>query len=991
MRLRGKILSLIFALLSILSAWNLHAQYYSWGADPARFRWMVAKGDKSTVIYPEHASEIGLTTHYFAERMKPYVSYGLQLPPLNMPFVVHPENMRSNGLVMWLPKRIEFLSSPSIDGYSMPWIKQLVAHEYRHAAQYNNLNVGVVKFLSYLLGEQSSTVGLIFLPLWMMEGDATMCETQASTFGRALQPSFTLEYRAMGDINNRYRNIDKLFCGSYRDFIPDHYQLGYQLVAQGDEMAEEVMANKMGAFRARRPWYIISTGMTMKKLFGFNINTLFKSTFETLTNHWATLPKVSNSAELLSTPRFTSYTTYSHPITIGEELLITKVDLDRPSLFVALNPKTGQERELSYTGSISTRPAFDKVNNRIWWTEYRRSAMFAEKVTSTLCYMDLDKLRPRTQPMRKRNVLYPTPDDRGGLAWVEYAADGHYSLHHKGEDGSQKDFDLPFGYEIHSLAWDNLTDLHYCIVTSDKGMSICSVSSDGHLTEVTQPAYITLSNLRARDGKLYFGSIASGKDEAHYFDLLSGKEYQISESTYGSFAPAPMEDGQVVMTTYDSIGYHPAIQNIDKAIRQVGYSPTPRNIVNPPRKSWGIINLDTVSISQPDSILESSPRKIRRYRKGLTLFNLHSWAPLSYNPFELSEDSSISLNAGATIMTQNLLSSMQGFFSYGYNRHNGSIWKGELRYYGLGPTISINATYGGRQNIYPIYTYDPEKHQINLPEEPHRGKYYSYGVSVSLPMMFERGYHTRYLVASAGWDYSNGLVANTGKFKIDQSGISNIATIGYKKGIHLTQFGLAFQDFVRLSHRDFAPRWGITTSVNYAMNPAHEGFSDLVSLYAKLYTPGFLAHNSLSIALAYQTSIGGFKSTDALSALSFKATRLLPRGFDSTQIENRNFMAGSVNYQLPVWCPDGGWQGIIYFKRIRVNAGFDYAQFEREFFRTDGKLYHQWHSINSWGADIILDCNLLSQPAAGTTALKFSVYRPSEGGMFFSAGIELPF
>ena len=183
-------------------------------------------------------------------------------------------------------------------------------------------------------------------------------------------------------------------------------------------------------------------------------------------------------------------------------------------------------------------------------------------------------------------------------------------------------------------------------------------------------------------------------------------------------------------------------------------------------------------------------------------------------------------------------------------------------------------------------------------------------------MMFERGYHTRYLVASAGWDYSNGLVANTGKFKIDQSGISNIATIGYKKGIHLTQFGLAFQDFVRLSHRDFAPRWGITTSVNYAMNPAHEGFSDLVSLYAKLYTPGFLAHNSLSIALAYQTSIGGFKSTDALSALSFKATRLLPRGFDSTQIENRNFMAGSVNYQLPVWCPDGGWQGIIYFKRI---------------------------------------------------------------------------
>ena len=114
------------------------------------------------------------------------------MPALNLPFVVHPENMQSNGLVMWLPKRVEFLSTPAIDGYSMPWIKQLVAHEYRHAVQYNNLNVGVVKFLSYLLGQQGSTVGLIFMPIWMIEGDATMCETEASSFGRALQPRCTL-------------------------------------------------------------------------------------------------------------------------------------------------------------------------------------------------------------------------------------------------------------------------------------------------------------------------------------------------------------------------------------------------------------------------------------------------------------------------------------------------------------------------------------------------------------------------------------------------------------------------------------------------------------------------------------------------------------------------------------------------------------------------------------------------------------------------------
>ena len=74
---------------------------------------MQAKGEKSNVIYPQHASQIGLTTYYFTDRMRPYIGYGFTLPPLDLPFVVHPENMQSNGLVMWLPKRVEFLSTPA--------------------------------------------------------------------------------------------------------------------------------------------------------------------------------------------------------------------------------------------------------------------------------------------------------------------------------------------------------------------------------------------------------------------------------------------------------------------------------------------------------------------------------------------------------------------------------------------------------------------------------------------------------------------------------------------------------------------------------------------------------------------------------------------------------------------------------------------------------------------------------------------------------------
>lgn len=348
------------------------------------------------------------------------------------------------------------------------------------------------------------------------------------------------------------------------------------------------------------------------------------------------------------------------------------------------------------------------------------------------------------------------------------------------------------------------------------------------------------------------------------------------------------------------------------------------------------------------------------------------------------------MNIGATAMTQNLLSSMQGFVSYGYSGKKGHIVKGSLRYYGLGPTISLNATYGGHQNIYPIYTYNPDKHKVEFPDPSERGRYYSFGADISFPLMFQSGYHTRYLIAAAGWEFSNGLVANTGKFKFD-NGISNVATIGYKKGLHLAQFSLAYQDMVRMAHRDFAPRWGVVASATYATNPANDSFSDLAALYAKLYTPGFLPHNSFTVAMAYQHSFGGFHSDDAVSALSFKSSKLLPRGFDSSQIHNRHYLATSLNYQLPICYPDGGWQGVIYFKRIRLNAGFDAARFQRPVFYEDGSVRDKWHNIYSFGGDVILDLNIFSQPSAATTALKLSFYQPSEGGFFVAAGLELPF
>jgi hypothetical protein len=232
--------------------------------------------------------------------------------------------------------------------------------------------------------------------------------------------------------------------------------------------------------------------------------------------------------------------------------------------------------------------------------------------------------------------------------------------------------------------------------------------------------------------------------------------------------------------------------------------------------------------------------------------------------------------------------------------------------------------------------------------------------------------------------------------QIGKGSVSNIAKIGYKEGVHLLQFGAGYQDLVRLAHKDFLPRWGHVLSLNYALNPADKSFRHLVSVYGKAYLPGVAKHHSLSLAAVYQTSIKGFDRENALSNLAFHSGRLVPRGFYMSEIDNRNYVATSLNYALPVWYPDLGGS-LIFFKRVRINLGFDYASFDFKRPIVDkvtgvvSTIINRQH-LFSYGGDISIDFNLFHMPDAGTTSLTLSIYQPhGKKKPFITAGFGLPF
>lgn len=950
------------------------AQYYSWGADRSSLKWSRLTGEKASVLYPDSVEVTARRMMRYIDAVYADEAFGFEHSAMEIPFVVHPENLSSNGMVMWMPLRVEFLSTPATDSYSMPWVKQLVAHEYRHVVQYSNINQSTIKAFSWIFGQQGSALSLLFPPLYALEGDATMMETQVSTYGRGLQPSFSIGYRALADELLNEKSFLKWRCGSYTGYIPDHYRMGYQMMSYAYDKYNENILDKTFRYISRNPQFISPYSIALRKYYDTSTKELFYETFSSLVDFWSSASSVENSAEIISKSEKRNFVTYSYPIVLPDgKVLSLKEDYTDPSRFVIFDPESAEETIVTHTGSISTRPAY--AAGRVWWTEYRRSSLFEEAVNSQLCYMDVDTKRAKSLKGFK-SAFYPTPigESAEHIAYFEYHSTGQYTVVELDGGVEVARFAVDYPNEVHSMAWDNLTERLYIVVTGEEGMWI-EQQCEGGFEPLTRAAYITLSNLTARDGVLYFGSIGSGKDEVHSFDIASGVESQISESTYGSFQPAA-GDGEVYMTTYDKMGYHLSRQSDTVKIAKVDYSRVPTTVVNPEYKKWDVINLDSVRFDTADLERSESEYKSRKYRKGTHLFNVHSWAPIRFDPFNILSEMTLDIGLGATLISQNLLSSCEAFVSYGWDYYQGSVLNGGVSYDGLGVDLSLSTTYGGEQNLYLI-----SDSAINLK------KYSDVSLSASLPLYFNRGYKNHMLTIYGAWSYSNGVLptglshdyvvdAETGQQTLE------ISATDIQEGLNKVSFGVGYSNYVRSAYRDLATPLGYSVSAAYGINPFNSEFSQLVSLYGTLYTPGFAKNNSFILSAAFQDNIGGYRIND-YSLLSFASSVLVPHGFSYLDVSSNNYFAASTKYKFPVCYPDFPLLDLVYFKRISLGLGADYAQYKWTETSTE--------SIHSYGGDLIIDLNAISMTSASTVTATLSLYKPENRSLYFQFGLSLPF
>ena len=203
---------------------------------PPSTRWKQINTDTARIIFEsssiKEAERIATIIHKMAAEQPN--SLGSVLQKINI--VLHKNTTLANGYVGLAPFRSEYYLIPSsniAELGNLPWNEHLAVHEYRHVQQYNNFNHGLTKAFNVVLGEEGRAIAnSLTVPPWLFEGDAVHAETALTPQGRGRLPYFYSGFNSLWEEGKNYSLLKLLNC-SLKDYVPNHYQLGYLVTNYG--------------------------------------------------------------------------------------------------------------------------------------------------------------------------------------------------------------------------------------------------------------------------------------------------------------------------------------------------------------------------------------------------------------------------------------------------------------------------------------------------------------------------------------------------------------------------------------------------------------------------------------------------------------------------------------------------------------------------------------------------------------------------------------
>ena len=351
---------LIAGVLAMLIPGSLVAQAVSGNQDPPGLDWRQIQTKRFTVIFPEAITTDAQRVANTLEHIYGPVSKTLRGPQKPLEMVLTNQAAKFGGLVALAPRRSVWFSTPpqNTELLNGEWYELLALHEMRHVVQYDRMRRGLVRLVGVLSGEMGESVMVHLLtPLWFWEGDAVGIETALSQTGRGRNPLFALDIRALLLAGRRY-SYYKAYFRSYRDWYPNHYQLGYFLATYvkrryGPETWDKVLGSTTWG------WHPFAFSLSLKKHTGASAPQIYERTMDELTELWQTQQKdlpTTSARVLAGQNRSGIWTNYKYPQPLADgSVLASKSGLADPATLVRLHPD-GREERVRFYDSLGGHP-----------------------------------------------------------------------------------------------------------------------------------------------------------------------------------------------------------------------------------------------------------------------------------------------------------------------------------------------------------------------------------------------------------------------------------------------------------------------------------------------------------------------------------------------------------------------------------------------------------------------------------------------------------
>lgn len=883
--IKAKAVPILFLLL--MHAFFVRSQNF--GGNPADIKWKQINTERVRIIFPSgldsQANRIANVMRLLGDTTAKTI--GGSQKKWNV--ILQNQTTLANAYVRMAPIMSEFYMIPPQNSFangSIRWDDNLAIHENRHIQQFSNFNKGFTKVFSFFLGQEGQLLANgITVPDYFFEGDAVWQETLVSAQGRGRMPSFYNGFKSLW-LGNRKYSWMKLRSGSYRDYTPDHYALGYQLTAYGYEKYGEDFWNNVTNDAVRFKGFFYPFNRAIERQSGKTYRQFREDALQYF-------KEKSLPAKTASSTGFTFITSqeknnvvdYQFPNFINDDsILVTKKSYKAVNAFYILSG--GKETKLRVR-DVVIDDYYTYKNGKIVYAAYQSDARRANRDYSVIRVLDIYTGQQK-QITYKTRYFSPEINESGTeILAVTVNTNGTNNLCRIDAITGKLIAKLKneHNYFITQPKYVDANTAVFAVRNPQGNMVLMKINlATGKMENLTNFTFNVIGYPFVKNDTVYFTAMNNNADKVFAISLSNKKLFRLTDNVNGFYAPTVNSKGEILVSAFTDIGYRLAkltLQQQEWNENQFSLLVN-KNFYN---DSASVFSGNGVLYMLKDSSFEerssgSIKNAVTKYRKSFRLFNFHSWRPVVDDP-----------EYGYQVYSDNVLSSFSNTLTYTYNRTDKSS------------TVAFNSAFAG---WFPVLGLGIEE-SFNRTLDTAFNKSVSYNAAtvkaaISIPLRFIGGRTNKFLNFGGGYNMEQYYYRGVGK------------NVFKNKSINYMNAFFSFSNVSQQAKQHINPRWAQAVSINYRDAFTVINSHKFVS-HASFYFPGLFVNHSLVINAAFQ-------KRDTLPDL-FSKIFSYSRGYEA--LSTRRMYKLGVNYHLPIAYPDWGFANLIFFQRVRTNVFYDYT------------------------------------------------------------------